>query len=89
MFLVELHPYVYKASRELIEYCKSNGVTIESYSGLGPIIYKPDGPVNEVVEELATKYNRSPAQILLKWNLIKGLFSSLLKKFFNACMTYR
>ena len=34
--------------------------------------YKPGGPVDEVVEGLAKKYNRSPAQILLKWNLIKG-----------------
>jgi diketogulonate reductase-like aldo/keto reductase len=33
----------------------------------------PGGPVDEVVEELAKKYNRTPAQILLKWNLIKGL----------------
>jgi diketogulonate reductase-like aldo/keto reductase len=72
-----LHPYVYKASRELIEYCKSNGIAIEAYAALGPISYKPGGPVDEVVEELAKKYNRTPSQILLKWNLIKGLISIL------------
>jgi diketogulonate reductase-like aldo/keto reductase len=72
-FVVEFNPYVYKASRELIEYCKSNGIAIEAYTPLGPISYKPGGPVDEVVEELAKKYNRTPAQILLKWNLIKGL----------------
>ncbi|CAF0872436.1 unnamed protein product [Rotaria sp. Silwood1] len=69
---IELHPYVYEASRELIEYCKSNDIAIESYSPLGSIIYKPGGPVDEAVEKLAKKYSRSPAQILLKWNLIKG-----------------
>ncbi len=64
----------------MIEYCKSNGIAIEAYTPLGPISYKPGGPVDEVVEKLAKKYNRSPSQILLKWNLIKGLifiFSSL------------
>ncbi|CAF0826190.1 unnamed protein product [Rotaria sordida] len=69
---IELHPYVYEASREVIEYCKSNEIAIESYSPLGSLIYKPGGPVDEVVEKLAKKYNRSPAQILLKWNLKKG-----------------
>jgi diketogulonate reductase-like aldo/keto reductase len=69
---IEFNPYVYEASRELIEFCKSNGIAIEAYSPLGPISYKPGGPVDEVVEKLAQKYNRSPAQILLKWNLIKG-----------------
>ncbi|CAF2379869.1 unnamed protein product [Rotaria sp. Silwood2] len=69
---IELHPYVYEASRELIEYCKSNEIAIESYSPLGPISYKPGGPVDDIVEKLSKKYNRSPAQILLKWNVIKG-----------------
>jgi diketogulonate reductase-like aldo/keto reductase len=69
-----LNPYVYKASRDLIEYCKSNGVAIEAYAPLGSIIYKPGGPVDEVVEKLGKKYNRSASQILLKWNLIKGLW---------------
>ncbi len=45
IFVVELHPYVYKASRELIEYCKSNGIAIEAYSPLAPISYKPGGSV--------------------------------------------
>ena len=67
-----MNPYVYKASRELIEYCKSNGIAIEAYAPLGPICYKPGGPVDEVIEKLAQKYNRSPSQILLKWSLIKG-----------------
>jgi diketogulonate reductase-like aldo/keto reductase len=45
IFLVEFNPYVYKASRELIEYCKSNGIAIEAYAALGPISYKPGGSV--------------------------------------------
>jgi 2-dehydropantolactone reductase len=75
-YLVEFHPYVYQASREIVEYCKKNGIAIEAYTPLGPISYKPGGPVDEVIEKLAKKYNRSPAQILLKWNLIKGLIFS-------------
>ena len=73
MYLVELNPYLYKASRDLIEYCKSNGIAVEAYSPLASIVYKPGGPVDEIVEKLAKKYNRSPSQILLKWNLTKGL----------------
>ena len=83
--LVEFNPYTYKASRELIEFCKSHGVAIEAYSPLGPISYKPGGPVDEVVEQLAKKYNRSPAQILLKWNLIKGwMIFSISCRFFSS-----
>ncbi|CAF1461758.1 unnamed protein product [Adineta ricciae] len=69
---IELHPYVYKASRELLEYCKSKDVAIEAYSPLGPLTFKSDGPANEILEKLAQKYNRTPAQVLLKWNIIKG-----------------
>ncbi|CAF0866724.1 unnamed protein product [Adineta ricciae] len=69
---IELHPYVYKGTRELLEYCKSKGVVIEAYSPLGPLTFKSDGPVNEILEKLAQKYNRTPAQVLLKWNIIKG-----------------
>ncbi len=70
----------------MIEYCKSNGIAIEAYTPLGPISYKPGGPVDEVVEKLAKKYNRSPAQILLKWNLIKGLIVDF---FFVDFFTHR
>lgn len=63
-------------------------MAIEAYAPLGPISYKPGGPVDDVVEQLAKKYNRSPAQILLKWNLIKGsiivLFSSRLFQLKNS-----
>ncbi|CAF3502324.1 unnamed protein product [Adineta steineri] len=70
--VIEFNPYLYKASKDLIEYCKSKGIVIEAYSPLGSIVYKPGGPLDEVVEEIAKKYNRTPSQILLKWNLIKG-----------------
>jgi diketogulonate reductase-like aldo/keto reductase len=72
--LVELHPYVYKASRDLIDYCKSNDILIETYSPLVSLFNKTGGPLDPVIDNLAKKYGQSPAQILLKWNLIKGLF---------------
>lgn len=91
--LVEFNPYVYAASRDLVEYCKANGIAIEAYTPLGPISYKPGGPVDEVLDRLAKKYNRSASQILLKWNLIKGLFAingfSLIRSEFVFFRRYR
>ena len=67
---IENHPYLQQP--ELLQYCKDAGIVVFSYSPLAPLTKKTDGPVTPIVEELAKKYGRTPAQILLRWNLQGG-----------------
>lgn len=77
---VELHVYFQQV--ELVEFCKSNNITVTAYSPLGSrglvkLLGKadklPDLLANSVVLKIAKKYNKTPAQILLKHILHKGI----------------
>ena len=60
---VELHPW-YK-QLELQAFCKQKGIHVQAYSSLG------EGKIcnNEEISEIAKQYNKTNAQILLKWAL--------------------
>lgn len=70
---VECHPYL--AQDELIAHCQARGLEVTAYSPLGSsdrAWRDPDEPVlleEPVVLALAEKYGRSPAQILLRWQV--------------------
>ena len=53
---------------ELVEYCKNRGMLLEAYSPLGT------GKIFSVeqMKALAQKYNRSIAQICIRWSLQNG-----------------
>jgi len=75
---LELHPYLQQPA--LVDYCKQNSIAVTAYSPLG----SPDRPVrlikegdpaileSEVIKQLATKKNCSPAQVLLSWAVGRG-----------------
>ena len=60
---VEFHPFLYQ--KDLHEFCKANDIQLESYSPLTKGIRINDGKISEI----AKKYNKSNAQIMIKWNL--------------------
>lgn len=64
---VEFHPYLYQ--KELLDYCNKNGIKVEAYCPLtrGEKLNDPK-PV-----DIAQKYNKSTAQILIRWSLQHGL----------------
>ena len=64
---VEFHPFLYQ--KELLSYCESHGVQLEAYS---PLMkgHRHDDPV---LLGIAAKYNRTVAQILIRWSLQHGL----------------
>jgi methylglyoxal/glyoxal reductase len=64
---VELHPYL--TQRELRDYCSRNGIVLEAWS---PLMRGKVAEVPEIVE-LAAKYGKTPAQIVLRWNLQIGV----------------
>lgn len=64
---VELHPRL--SQRQLREYCSSHGIQIEAWSPL----MKGRLSDNETLLEIAGKYGKSPAQVILRWNLQSGI----------------
>ncbi|MCA1321438.1 aldo/keto reductase [Bacillus tianshenii] len=64
---VEYHPKLSQVG--LLNFCKENGIQMEAWSPLmqGELLQ------NEVLMELAEKYNKSVAQIILRWDLQNGV----------------
>lgn len=60
---IEFHPYLVQP--ELLKYCAEQNIQVEAWS---PIM---QGKINEVplLSELAKKYGKSPAQIVLRWDI--------------------
>lgn len=63
---VEYHPFL--QDTKLKEYCEKNGILLEAYSPLAHGQKLED----ERVTKLAKKYNKSNAQILIRWSLQSG-----------------
>jgi len=64
---VEFHPWLYQ--KELLEVCDQNDVVLEASAPLARTEVLKD----ETIVKLADKYDKSPAQIVLKWELQKGI----------------
>jgi diketogulonate reductase-like aldo/keto reductase len=63
---VEFHPLL--TQNPLLEYCKEHNIQLEAWSPL------MQGDVNKPkIVELGRKYGKSPAQIILRWDLQRGV----------------
>ena len=64
---VEFHPWLYQ--KELMEFCNKNNIQLEAYASLtkGKRFDEPE------LQELVNKYERTPAQLLLRWALQHGV----------------
>jgi diketogulonate reductase-like aldo/keto reductase len=64
---VELHPYLSQV--ELRDYTRSKGIQIEAWSPLGQGVVLKD----PIIDSISAKYGKTPAQIVLRWNLQSGI----------------
>jgi diketogulonate reductase-like aldo/keto reductase len=64
---VEYHPHL--AQTELLEFCKAEGIQMEAWSPLkqGELLSEP------TITEIAEKHGKSPAQVILRWDLQNGV----------------
>jgi methylglyoxal/glyoxal reductase len=64
---VEYHPRL--TQKELQSFCQKHGIQLEAWSPLmqGQLLN------NEVLQEIANKYNKSVAQVILRWDLQNGV----------------
>ena len=60
---VELHPK--RTEKELLKVCKRHNIVVEAWSPImrGQLLS------NEIIKNLAKKYNKSEVQIILRWHL--------------------
>lgn len=65
---VEFHPFIYKDQQELLDYCKKHKIVLEAYSPLAHARRLNDPAIGRIAE----RYDRSNAQILLRWALQHG-----------------
>ncbi|XP_028856183.1 aldo-keto reductase family 1 member A1-B isoform X1 [Denticeps clupeoides] len=74
---VESHPYL--AQVELLTHCRDRGLVMTAYSPLGSpdrAWKHPDEPVlldEPAIASLAVKYNKTPAQIIIRWQTQRGV----------------
>lgn len=64
---VEFHPWYYR--EDLLGYCQHNDIVVEAASPLARTRFLDD----PVVEQVADRHDRTPAQIALKWAVDKGV----------------
>ncbi|EHA27149.1 hypothetical protein ASPNIDRAFT_170262, partial [Aspergillus niger ATCC 1015] len=73
---IELHPYLPQV--ELVRFCKANGIYLVAHQPLGgkPVAAvnpNADRPGPYKIAEIASKHERSPAQIILSWIVQQGI----------------
>lgn len=66
---IERHPYF--NNKELVETNKNHGILTEAWSPFGRKIN--DVLENPVIKEIADKYAKSPAQVIIRWNVQNGV----------------
>ena len=67
----EIHPYYQE--NDVIPYIQSLGIVVQGWYPLGGRGHTADLLSNEVISEIASSHGKSPAQVILRWNLQKGV----------------
>lgn len=64
---VEFHPWFYQDG--LLEYCEANDIVVTAAAPLARTEVLDD----PVIEDIAADYDRTPAQVVLRWEIQKGV----------------
>lgn len=68
---VEEHPYF--SNNSVVDYCKEKNIAVEAWCPLGG----PGSGIlrNDVIAEIGKKHEKSPAQVILRWQLQRDIIS--------------
>lgn len=67
---IEFNPYLQNQSPGIYKYAQDHGILLQAYTPLGPVIAgskDENAPLTPILAELGAKYNKTPAQIILRW----------------------
>jgi len=75
---IESHPYL--TQEKLLRFCREEDIAVTAFSPLGSLSYLELGMANEresvldtdVVKGIASRVNRTPAQVVLRWGVQRG-----------------
>ena len=70
--VIQNENHIYYQNNELQEYVKQYGIVIESWYPLGGRGHTKENFNNETIVKIAKKYNKTSAQIILRWQLQAG-----------------
>ena len=68
---VECHPLL--SQKDLIDYCGKNNISVTAYSPLGAQFSQGSLLSNPRIVEISAKLNATPAQVLLAWQISRGI----------------
>ena len=70
--VIQNENHLYYQNKALQEYVKQYGIVLESWYPFGGRGHTQDHFGNEEINELADKYGKTPAQIILRWHIQDG-----------------
>jgi len=67
----EIHPYYQE--KDVVPYIQSEGIVVMAWYPLGGRGYTKELLGDETIREIAGAHNVSPAQVILRWDLQRGI----------------
>ncbi|MBS3815079.1 MAG: aldo/keto reductase [Hadesarchaea archaeon] len=64
---VEFHPWLYQ--KKMLDFCQSKNIILTAYTPIARTQVFDE----KVIQDLVEKYDRTPAQIILRWEIQKGV----------------
>jgi len=64
---MEIHPYLIQ--QDVLDFCNEKGIHVTAYTPTGRSTVQQE----PLIQELATKYNSTPVQVILGWGLARGI----------------
>ncbi|KAK3082668.1 hypothetical protein FSP39_002245 [Pinctada imbricata] len=66
---IELHPWQQK--RDIVKYCRENGIAVMGHCPIA----KGQKLKDPTLGKIAQKYNKTPAQVMIRWSVQKGFIT--------------
>ena len=70
--VIQNENHLYYQNNDLQEYVKQYGIVVESWYPFGGRGHTQESFNNDVIVQLANKYGKSSAQIILRWQVLAG-----------------
>lgn len=70
---IEFNAFLQNQTPGIVEFSQKNGILVAAYSPLGPLVKGESKEFSELLEKVANAHEKTPAQVLLRWVLQRGI----------------